>query len=156
MVALQTVSMGRVMKQVMVSARVRWNTRKWTLVRHLRIWKCFKENLRKGFSNIENAYSESVVIVNRIQNLDMYSLGWCLEGKYWLFFMDIKPCAWFIIRRPKIVELIVLYIGNFSPRLKILGGKAKYGGLLLNFSHSPIFLSMDPHNLSLNTIFYTL
>ena len=35
--------------------------------------KMFQRKLEEGFSNIENAYSESVVIVNRIQNLEMYS-----------------------------------------------------------------------------------
>ena len=79
-----------------------------------------------------------------------------LTGKYDLFFMDIKPCAWFIVRRRKIVELVVLHIGNFSPRWKIWGGKTKYGGLFLNFFHSTIFFSTYPHNLSLCTIFCTL
>ena len=79
-----------------------------------------------------------------------------LTGKYDLFFMDIKPCAWFIVRRQKIVELVVLHIGNFSPRWKIWGGKTKYGGLFLNFFHSTIFFSTYPHNLSLCTIFCTL
>ena len=79
-----------------------------------------------------------------------------LTGKYDLFFMDIKPCVWFIVRRRKIVELVVLHIGNFSPRWKIWGGKTKYGGLFLNFFHSTIFFSTYPHNLSLCTIFCTL
>ena len=79
-----------------------------------------------------------------------------LTVKFDLFFMDIKPYVWFIIRRQNIVELFNVYIGNFSPRWEILGGKTKYEGLFLNFSHSAILVSIHPHNLSLQTIFYAL